>query len=138
MKVDSLSCFRANLNVAVTRPIEYRRAVIFSLRGNTIYLVPQSEGLGLQKLTVRFAVSVISRLNRKFTHTLEHIRDIVSGVLDNCQHRQTIVGILCCHVQAADLRGHTLSDRKTCCVICCRINFFTGGKSFHGCLQFIA
>ena len=98
------------------------------LEGELVHLLLYGVALGV-------GVGAVRALERKGSHALEHVGDLLGGSLGDLAHRDSVVRVAVALGQAVDLGGHARCDLKSCGVILRRVDSLSGGKLLIAALQ---
>ena len=70
----------------------------------------------------------ITSLNYQFTSSLQDSMLLIHSTLSGLNQRNTILCVVRCTVQTANLSSHFLRNSKTCCIVCCTVDSVSTGK----------
>ena len=80
------------------RAVQDKGTVITGISRNSCDFLDQQVYFVLEISSVRGTVGAISRLNRKFTHSLQHVRDFCDCAFNRLRHGDAVVRILNSHI----------------------------------------
>src|SRR5690554_2238767 len=89
----------------------------------------------MQRIAVSRVVDSVSRLNRKFAHTLQNVGDFLQRAFSGLYQRNAVVSVADGLVETTHLRGHAVRNREAGGIVFCRVNALTGGQTFTGTIK---